>query len=72
MIYEEFRMIKKDIIDFVLSPFLIIRQVPYLNNPEYEHLKEEPTEIYISSAYFAQHWMSKMIKLSVEIGRAHV
>lgn len=65
MIYEEFRMIKKDIIDFVLSPFLIIRQVPYLNNPEYEHLKEEPTEIYISSAYFAQHWMSKMIKLSV-------
>jgi hypothetical protein len=65
LVYEEFRMIKKDIIDFVLSPFLIIRQVPYLNNPEYEHLKEEPTEIYISSAYFAQHWMSKMIKLSV-------
>ena len=58
-------MIKKDIIDFVLSPFLIIRQTPYLNNPKYEHLKEEPTEIYISSAYFAQHWMSKMIKLAV-------
>ena len=65
IIYEEFRMIKKDIIDFVLSPFLIIRQVPYLNNSKYEHLKEEPTEIYISSAYFAQHWMSNIIKLSV-------
>lgn len=65
IIYEEFRMIKKDIIDFVLSPFLIIRQVPYLSNPKYEHLKEEPTEIYISSAYFSQHWMSNMVHLAV-------
>ena len=30
MIYEEFRMVKKDMIDFVLSPFLIVRQAPYL------------------------------------------
>lgn len=65
MIYEEFRMIKKDIIDFVLSPFLIIRQAPFINKDEYGHLAEEPMEIYISSSYYASHWMSKMIHLAV-------
>lgn len=71
IIYEEFRMIKKEIVDMVLSPFLIPRQVPYLNkNPEwlkkYPYLKEEPMEIYISSAYFASHWMSETIKMAVK------
>lgn len=66
IIYEEFRLIKKEIIDSVLSPFLFIRQAPYLKNPKYEHLKEEPIEIYISSAYFSSHWMSKMIKLATK------
>ena len=33
MIYEEFRMIVKNIIDSVLSPFLYVRQVDYIKHP---------------------------------------
>lgn len=65
MIYEEFRMVKKDIIDFVLSPFLIVRQAPYLKKEEYSNLTEEPMEIYISSAFYKSHWMNDMIHLAV-------
>lgn len=66
LIYEEFRMILRDIVETVLSPFLYVRQAPFLNKEEYAHLKEEPIEIYISSAYFASHWMSDIMKLSVK------
>lgn len=62
LIYEEFRMIKKDIIDSVLSPFLFARQVPYMNNIEYDELLEEPREIYISSAWYKSHWMWGLMK----------
>jgi hypothetical protein len=64
-IYEEFRMIKKEVIDSVLSPFLIVRQPPYLKKPEYAHLKEEPMEIYISSSWFKSHWMWQMMKIAL-------
>ena len=50
-IYEEFRIIKKEVKDSILAPFLFSRQPPYLKNPEYAHLIEEPKEIYISSAW---------------------
>lgn len=63
LIYEEFRMIKKFIIDTVLSPFLVTRQVDcYTDNPDYEELIEEPKEIYISSAWYRNHWMWGLIK----------
>ena len=62
IIYEEFRMIPKNIIDSVLSPFLMIRPVPYLKNEKYSHLKEEPVELYISSAWYKQHWMWDTMK----------
>lgn len=65
MIYEEFRMIKKEIIDSVLSPFMFVRQVPYLKRPQYAHLQEEPIEIYISSSWLKQHWMWEHMKLAV-------
>ena len=61
MIYEEFRMIKKYIVDSVLSPFLVIRQAPFLNDEQYGHLQEESKEIYISSAWYKNHWMWKDI-----------
>lgn len=64
LIYEEFRMIKKEIIDSVLSPFLIVRPTPYLKKPEYSYLQEEPTEIYISSAWFRSHWMFDLMKIA--------
>lgn len=58
MIYEEFRMILKNIVDTVLSPFLYVRQVPFiLKHEEYSFLAEEPKSIYISSAWYKSHWM---------------
>ena len=58
-------MVKKDIIDSVLSPTEIIRPTPYTMKKEYEHLKEEPREIYLSSAYFKSSWMWDLIKQAV-------
>jgi hypothetical protein len=58
LILEEFRMIKKDILDTVLKPMLnVYRQPPYLKKDEYSHLTEENIELYISSAWFESHWM---------------
>nr|DAN52283.1 MAG TPA: large terminase [Caudoviricetes sp.] len=65
IIYEEFRMINKFIIDSVLSPFQIIRPVPYIKFKEYENLAEEPTDIYISSAWYSSHWMSGLIEETI-------
>lgn len=64
-IYEEFRMIVKSIIDTVLSPTLFQRQIPFrIKYPdEYKELKEEPKEIYISSAWYKSHWMWDYMKL---------
>ena len=61
-IYEENRIIDKFIIDSVISPFAIIRPVPYLKYEEYADLVEEPTEVYISSAWYASHWMNTLIQ----------
>ena len=64
-IYEEFRMIAKYIIDTVLSPTMFQRQIPFrIKHPEdYAELKEEPKEIYISSAWYKSHWMWSYMKL---------
>lgn len=64
LIYEEFRMITKYVVDSVFSPFLIARQAPFMQMQikEYEALREEPKEIYISSAWYCSHWMWGTIK----------
>ena len=59
IIYEEFRLIDKEVLDAVIRPFAYIRQVPYLKNPDYlkyECLIEEPKEVFISSAYHKSLW----------------
>ena len=66
MIYEEFRMIVKNIIDSVLSPFLYVRQVDYIKHPEYSGMVEEPKEIYISSAWYQSHWMWALMQTLVK------
>jgi len=63
MIYEEFRMIAKEIIDTVLSPFLYARQLNFMQYSEYDFLLEEPKEIYISSAWYKNHWMWGLMKI---------
>ena len=66
MIYEEFRMIVKNIIDSVLSPFLFARQVPFMQYEEYDSMIEEPKEVYISSAWYQSHWMWNTMKIFVK------
>ncbi len=65
VIYEEFRMIVKSVIDTVLSPTLYQRQIPFRmkNLDEYRDLGEEPKEIYISSSWYKSHWMWDHMKL---------
>jgi len=55
IIYEEFRLIPRQVVDEIIKPFLISRQPNYLKNPKYSHLQEEPRQIYISSAYYKSY-----------------
>jgi hypothetical protein len=58
LIVDEFRLITKETIDQILRPFLNVnRTPPYLQNPKYSHLTEENKEIYISSAWYRNHWI---------------
>jgi hypothetical protein len=56
---DEFRIIKKEIVDAVFKPFLYARQSPHLQKPEYSHLIEEPRVISISSAWYRTEWWFK-------------
>lgn len=54
LVREEFRQIKKSDEDSVLSPYQIVRQVPYMKDEYYANvpeLQEEPLDIYISSSW---------------------
>jgi len=63
LILEECRMIKKFIIDSVLSKFQHVRNAPYKDLPEYKDIEpEESKTIYISSAWYRSHWMWKTIR----------
>lgn len=55
-IYEEFRLIDKEVVDSVIRPFSYIRQTPYLKIPEYAEMGDEPKEVFISSAYHKGLW----------------
>ncbi|MBK1611778.1 terminase large subunit domain-containing protein [Bacillus cereus] len=58
LIVDEFRLISKKNIDEILKPFLNVnRTPPYLQDPKYAHLSEENKEIYISSAWYKNHWI---------------
>ena len=59
---DEFRLVDKGVLDAILSPTEIMRPTPYTMKKEYEHLKEEPREIFLSSAYWKNHWMWDLIK----------
>lgn len=57
LIVDEFRMVSQSTIETVLKRFLTAeRTPPYLNNPKYKHLSEENKEIYLSSAFYQDHW----------------
>jgi hypothetical protein len=58
LIVDEFRLITKETIDTILRPFLNVnRTPPYLQKSQYNTLTEENKEIYISSAWYKNHWI---------------
>jgi len=60
VIFEEFKLIKKSIVDGVLKPFQIARPSDFRDLDCYgknEKLIEEPVNIYISSSWRTSHWM---------------
>ena len=68
LIGEEFRMIDEGILNTVLKPFLnVYRQPPFLKKEKYKHLTEENVEVYISSAYFASHWMYEAMQSAKDL-----
>ncbi|MGJ0846623.1 terminase large subunit domain-containing protein [Tissierella praeacuta] len=73
---EEFRLMDKDKYDSIVRPFAIARQSPYLKNPKYSHLIEEPKEILITSAYYKNLWwygeMEENIKMMLRGEKAGV
>lgn len=63
IVVDEFRMVDLDIINKVLRKFNTApRQPKYLNKPEYAHLAERNKEIYLSSAWYKQHWSFEKLK----------
>lgn len=66
IIYEEFRLIPRQVVDEIIKPFLISRQPNFLKKPEYQHLQEEPKQLYISSAYYKSYQEGYMWSEMVE------
>ena len=61
LLLDEFRMISKDVIDTILRKFLTQRRMPkyaQLTKEERakEYAKEKNITLYLSSAYFVDHW----------------
>ena len=65
LVREEFRQIKKEDEDGILSPYQIVRQVPYMMDEYYANipeLQEEPVDIYISSSWLDNgHWLWSIV-----------
>jgi hypothetical protein len=71
LILDEFRLLKKEIVDEIFTPFLYVRQVPFKQIPEYfDYPEEEPRKFSISSAGYKSEWWYKdtvsTIKLMIE------
>ena len=69
LIYEECRLLKKDIIDSVFEKMAHPRQAMYLTNPKYSGDKrwvEECQSIYITSSRFKSEWWWRTFKTVVE------
>lgn len=64
---EEAKTIDKTILDRVISPFKIARQVDFIKLSPYKddkQFKEEPSEILISSSIEETHWLYSQAKLA--------
>lgn len=63
LILDEFRLIKKDVVDSVLRKFKAGPRTPgYLKLPQYKDLIEMNSEIMLSSAWLKDHWSYERYK----------
>jgi hypothetical protein len=57
LILDEFRLLKKEIVDEIFTPFLYVRQAAFKQDPKYsDYPEEEPRKFSISSAGYRQDW----------------
>lgn len=57
VVVDEYRMVKKEIVDGVIRKFMTApRQPKYLEKQEYKHLQERNKELYLSSAWYKHDW----------------
>ena len=67
IVCEEFRLLKKETVDTIVAPYLVVRSMPFLLDDEATYgklekeLLEEPISIYLSSAWLKSHWMWKLM-----------
>ena len=62
IIFEEYRLLDKNLIESVIIPFNISRTPPYTQLEKYKHLPQEQSQqIYISSAWWKTNFMWKTI-----------
>jgi hypothetical protein len=69
LIVEESRLVKKEILEHVLKPFLFSRTAPYRLLPKYEkddRLREEGIISYITSAGYKQEYWYQMVKAVIK------
>jgi hypothetical protein len=59
-------LIDKEVLDSVIRPFAYVRQAPYLKKPKYQHLIEEPKEVFISSSYHKGLWWFEETKKNIK------
>ena len=65
LVVDEYVQIKNGFETLIktLQPFLqVVRQPKYLQNPKYEKYIEENKQIYMSSAWYADHWSYNLYK----------
>ena len=63
IVVDEFRMVDMTVINTVLRKFLTApRQPGYLKYPEYQHLEERNSEMYLSSAWYKAHWSYRKLQ----------
>ena len=62
ILLDEFRMISEDIVNTVIRKFTSDeRHPPFVDKPEYAHLRERNKQIYLTSAWFQDHWSYKKV-----------
>lgn len=62
ILLDEFRMINEEIVNTVIKKFTSDeRHPPFVDNPQYKHLRERNKQIYLTSAWFKDHWSYKKV-----------